>query len=59
MLRRMALASTDVSGARITSIVRIETISDLLTRLAVSSSNSVPEDDLLHIHRRENLKPYK
>jgi hypothetical protein len=50
MLRRVALVRTDVweePGASETSV---------LTR---ATRRNIPEDTILHSHRRENLKSYK
>jgi hypothetical protein len=64
ILRRLALVRTDVSEERITSIFRVARIGELGT-LAITSNRStratlpnIPEDGILHSHRRDNLKSY-
>jgi hypothetical protein len=61
MLRSLALVRTDVSEERIASITRVARIGEIRT-LAVTSNRStlwnIPEDGILHSHRRENLKAY-
>jgi hypothetical protein len=66
MLRRVALVRTDVWEELITSFMRVTRIGELGT-IPSSSETSVltratrrsnPEDDILHSHRRENLKSY-
>jgi hypothetical protein len=64
MLRRVDIIRTDVSEEHIASISRVK-IGEQGTTLAVSSSRSmlfirrnIPEDDILHSYRRENVKSY-
>jgi hypothetical protein len=56
MLRRVALVRTDVSEELGASFIRVTRIGELGITLAVTSV--VPEDTILHSHRRENLKSY-
>jgi hypothetical protein len=64
MLRRMALVGTDVSEELSAFIIRMTRICELRTTLAVTSDlhtlqrNNIPEDGIIHSHRRENLKSY-
>jgi hypothetical protein len=71
MLRRVALVRTDFTEERITSIISVTWIRELLITLMMdvirSSETSVltrptwrniPEDGILQSHRRENLKSY-
>jgi hypothetical protein len=72
MLRRVALVRTDVSEELSASIIRMTRVSSpiLVTLMmeALSSSEAsvltrttrrnVPEDRILHSHRRENLRSY-
>jgi hypothetical protein len=57
MLRRVAVVRTDVSEERIASIIRAIRIGELGT-LAVTSNRStlrhIPQDGILHSHRRES-----
>jgi hypothetical protein len=48
MLRRMALVKTDVS----------EELSASFIRVTKATRRNIPEDAILHSHRRENLKSY-
>jgi hypothetical protein len=67
MLRLVALVRTDVSEEISASIIRVTRVGELGTTLAASSSETsvltratrrnIPED-ILHSHRRENLKSY-
>jgi hypothetical protein len=69
-LRCVVLVRTDVSEKRIASIIRVTRIGDLGTSLAVINNRStlrrntkvkrpnIPEDDILHNHRYDNLKSY-
>jgi hypothetical protein len=70
MLLRVALVITDVSEERSTSIIWVTIIGGLGTTLVVTSNRrkrflqephgvNIPEDGILHSHRRENLKSYK
>jgi hypothetical protein len=62
MLRRVALVRTGVSEELSTSINRVTRIGELGTTLAVTSNRDakllIPENAILHSHRRENLKYY-
>jgi hypothetical protein len=67
MLRRVALVITDVSEELSASIIRVTRIGELGTTLPVNSNRrtltratrrNIPEDAILHSHRRENLKSY-
>jgi hypothetical protein len=68
MLPRVALVRTDVSEELSASLIRVTRIGELGTTLAVASDRrtlrrratrrNIPEDDILHSHRRENLKSY-
>jgi hypothetical protein len=49
MLRRVALVRTDVSEALRSSEPSV---------LARATRRNIPEDTVLHSHRRENLKSY-
>jgi hypothetical protein len=66
IIRRVALVRTEVSGELSAYIISVTRIGELGT-LAVTSNRSVlrrvtrrniPEDGILHSHRRENLKSY-
>jgi hypothetical protein len=66
-LHRVALVRTDVSEELSASFIRVTRIGELGTTLAVTSNRrtmrrntkrKIPEDDILHSHRRENLKYY-
>jgi hypothetical protein len=63
MLHRVALVRTDVSEERSASIIRVTKIGELGTTLAKLATDAcyeeIPEDAILHSHRRENLKSYK
>jgi hypothetical protein len=58
------LVRTDVSEERRASFIRVTRIGELGTTLDVASNrrtlrrNTIPEDGILHSHRRENLKSY-
>jgi hypothetical protein len=58
MLRRMAPATTDVSGKHIASIIRVILSSETSVLTTVIQHN-IPEGGILPSYRRENLKPYK
>jgi hypothetical protein len=57
MLSRVALVRTDVSEELSASFIRVTIIGELGTTLAVTSN--LPEDTILHSHRRKNLKSYE
>jgi hypothetical protein len=62
MLYRVALVRTDVSEEPSASIIRVTRIGDPET-LAVTSNRRIPhgvtsQNDILHRHRRENLRSY-
>jgi hypothetical protein len=66
MLCRVALEGTDVSEELSASLIRVTRIGELGTTLVVTSNQrtrairrNIPEDAILHSHRRENLKSYK
>jgi hypothetical protein len=67
MLRHVALVRTDVSEEPSASFIRVTRIGELGTLAATSNRRSVqephgvniPEDAILHSHRRENLRSYK
>jgi hypothetical protein len=67
MLRRVALVRTDVSEELSASFIRVTRIGELGTTLAVINNRrtpvlsratqpNIPENTILHSHRRENLK---
>jgi hypothetical protein len=69
MLRRVALVGTDVSEERSASIRVVSSSPILVTMMEVLSCSetsvltiatwrNIPEDGVLHSHRRENLKSY-
>jgi hypothetical protein len=64
ILRRLALVRTDVSEGLSASFIRVTRIGEggarflrkaVLTRV---TRRNIPEDTILHSHRRENLKCY-
>jgi hypothetical protein len=56
MLHRVALVRIDVSEELSASIIRVTGIGK---HDAISSTRrNIPEDDIPHNHRRENLKAY-
>jgi hypothetical protein len=68
MLHRVALVRTDVSEELNATFIRVTRIGELGTTLAATSSDTsvlttatmrnIPEDAVLHSHRRENLEFY-
>jgi hypothetical protein len=67
MLSRVALVRIDVSKELSAFIIRVTTIDELGTTIAVTSNRrtltratrrNIPEDAILHSHRRVNLKSY-
>jgi hypothetical protein len=59
MLRRVALVRTDVSEKFSASIIRVTSIGELgRSFLKRATRRNIPEDGILHIPRRENLKSY-
>jgi hypothetical protein len=66
MLRRVALVRIDVSEELSASFIRVTRIDEIGKTLAVTSNrrtlrrntSNIPEDTILHSHRRENLKSY-
>jgi hypothetical protein len=67
--RHVPLVRIDVSEERISSIIRVEKIGELGTTMKMTRSSEtsvltaatrprIPEDDILHSHGSENLKPY-
>jgi hypothetical protein len=67
ILYRVVFVRTDVSEECIASIVRVTRISELGTTLAITSNRrtlrrgtwgNIPEDGILHCHRRDNFKSY-
>jgi hypothetical protein len=67
-LRRVALVRTDVSEEPGASFIRVTRISELGTTQAATinrhtlrrrvTRRNIPEDTILHSHRRGNLKSY-
>jgi hypothetical protein len=57
MLRRVDLVRSDVSEELSGSVIRVTKIGEVGT-LAYELGFYIPEDDILHSHRRENLKSY-
>jgi hypothetical protein len=69
MLRRVAFVRSDVSEELSASFIRVTTIGELGTAIAVTSNRrtlrrnttplrNIPEDTIIHCHRLENLKSY-
>jgi hypothetical protein len=67
MLRCVALVRTDVSEELSASFIRVTRIGELGTTPALISNQrtlqrntcrNIPDDTILHSHRRENLKSY-
>jgi hypothetical protein len=65
MLRRVALVRTDVSEEPSASFIKVTRIGELGTTQAATSNrrtlrrnSNIPEDSILHSHRREKLKSY-
>jgi thiazole synthase ThiGH ThiG subunit len=70
-LRRVALVRTDVSSRLLVTTIVVHSLPILVTLMmeALNSSETpvlttatrrnIPEDTILHSHRRENLKSYK
>jgi hypothetical protein len=59
ILRHVALVRTDVSEEISASIIRVTRIGELGTSvLTRATQRNIPEDGILHRHRRENLKSY-
>jgi hypothetical protein len=63
MLRHVALVRTDVSEELSAFFIRVTRIGELGTTLAVTSNlrtlRNIPQDSILHSHRRENPKSYE
>jgi hypothetical protein len=71
MLRRVAHVRTDVSEVPSASFIRLTKLGELGTTQAATSNRrtlrrntratrrNIPEDTILHSHRRENLQSYK
>jgi hypothetical protein len=59
MLRRVAIVRTDVSE-ELSASIRVTRIGEPGTALALTRAirRNIPEDPILHSHRRENLKSY-
>jgi hypothetical protein len=65
MLSRVALVITDVSEELSASFIRVTRIGKLGTTLAVTSNRralatrrNIPDDNIFHSHRRENLESF-
>jgi hypothetical protein len=67
MLCRVAFVRSNVSEERIAPIIRATRIGELKKKvlrnfetlvLTRATRRNIPEEDILHSHRRENLKSY-
>jgi hypothetical protein len=63
VLSRVTFVRTDVSEKRIAVIISVTRIGQLGTTIAVTNNRSklqknIPEVDILHSHRHENLNHY-
>jgi hypothetical protein len=64
MLRRVAPVTPDVSEGLSAPFIKVKRIGELGITLAVTSNgcmlrrDNIPEDTILHSHRRENLKSF-
>jgi hypothetical protein len=60
MLCRVALVWTDVSEELTASITRVQALSSSETLVHTRDTRrNIPEDVILHSHRRENIKSYE
>jgi hypothetical protein len=59
MLRRVALVRTDFSEECIASFMRVKRVRELRNLgFQRATRRHIPEDSILHSHRREHLKSY-